>query len=317
MSTQESPEPLDQIKNIEKIEPCSLILLTCDEILEIANDYDDSNKGGSKAAELYLKILDVEPNNSAALYRLGCYYFHIDKKKSEEYFLKAIDVGNVMAMCRLGNMYYYNFNQFEKSEYWLLRALENKDYFVIMDEPINEIIGSIYHSLGSLYEISDYKKSIEYYLKAIEYGDDVSLYYLGSLYLRNENYELALKYFEKRHEVDPEDENTVDQIEICKKNIRKTKRLKKMYTDIEKDNCDICMNPYLGTRSGVMVLVCGHSFHSKCLYKWIKESNNEKCPTCREELEDLEDTDTDTDIDTDIDTDTAPTGRNGLDDLDY
>ena len=46
-----------------------------------------------------------------------------------------------------------------------------------------------------------------------------------------------------------------------------------------KDTCPICLEQYVkGTYK--RTLICGHTFHKKCVDKWFKTSPN-TCPVCR------------------------------------
>jgi len=53
--------------------------------------------------------------------------------------------------------------------------------------------------------------------------------------------------------------------------------------DNDKNECSICLNEislkYLNTTS------CGHTFHKKCINKWIIQRNN--CPNCRFVFKDM------------------------------
>ena len=49
--------------------------------------------------------------------------------------------------------------------------------------------------------------------------------------------------------------------------------------------CNICLED----KGKLKTLKCGHSFHKKCIDKWIKTSHNKNtvalCPTCRTAIE--------------------------------
>lgn len=45
--------------------------------------------------------------------------------------------------------------------------------------------------------------------------------------------------------------------------------------------CTICISNFINNRSKICITPCNHSFHYKCLSKWlIKNINNPKCPNC-------------------------------------
>ena len=49
-----------------------------------------------------------------------------------------------------------------------------------------------------------------------------------------------------------------------------------------KDSCTICLDKVEGAKEIRKVLMCGHMFHSECLFDWIKEK--EFCPNCKKEF---------------------------------
>ncbi|MCP5064549.1 MAG: tetratricopeptide repeat protein, partial [Ignavibacteriae bacterium] len=94
-------------------------------------------------------------------------------KKAEEYYLKAIESGDVGAMYNLANMYSER-KEYEKAEEYYLKAIESGD------------VGAM-NNLAIMYsERKEYEKAEEYYLKAIESGD---------VYAMNN---LAIMYFERK-----------------------------------------------------------------------------------------------------------------------
>jgi hypothetical protein len=92
--------------------------------------------------------------------------------------------------------------------------------------------------------------------------------------------------------MEPIGELNEDQIqELCNKNILSIKKLLhkniikngyKKITNEDKEQCSICLEMYqigLYKRN----LKCGHSFHKKCIDKWINFSKS-SCPICRKNL---------------------------------
>ena len=49
----------------------------------------------------------------------------------------------------------------------------------------------------------------------------------------------------------------------------------------ELPNCCICISD-INKGEETVLLPCGHMFHWKCCYSWLKENNT--CPVCRFEL---------------------------------
>ncbi|GIY96554.1 hypothetical protein CEXT_72521 [Caerostris extrusa] len=52
-------------------------------------------------------------------------------------------------------------------------------------------------------------------------------------------------------------------------------------------NCSICLDTSRNRK--MRLLPCSHSFHNRCIQKWMK--SNPKCPICRNSLEEKEDLD--------------------------
>jgi len=52
-----------------------------------------------------------------------------------------------------------------------------------------------------------------------------------------------------------------------------------------KMDCPICHDA-INADSGITTLACSHSYHLKCITRWISE--NETCPCCRKEVGDYE-----------------------------
>jgi hypothetical protein len=52
------------------------------------------------------------------------------------------------------------------------------------------------------------------------------------------------------------------------------------------DDCGICLKPLAAVLMGKPIEVCNnhHMFHDKCIAKWIRNSRNNLCPTCRQPI---------------------------------
>lgn len=54
-----------------------------------------------------------------------------------------------------------------------------------------------------------------------------------------------------------------------------------------KTNCMICLLGFTPGES-ILILLCNHIFHKKCLEKWFDDSNEEKkCPNCNLKMEEI------------------------------
>ena len=113
------------------------------------------------AKEKISKALEISPENSTALHRLGCcFYKENNIQAAEEYFNKALekDSSNVSAISDLGIIYYEK-KEYEKAIQTFFHAINistEKAYLYFY-------IANSYYKLGRL------KKSLDYYEKTIEY----------------------------------------------------------------------------------------------------------------------------------------------------
>ena len=116
--------------------------------------------------------------------------------ESEEYYLKAIEYGDIYALNNLGVLYAKQ-QIYDKAEEYYLKAIESGD------------TGAL-RNLGILYaEQQAYAKAEEYYLKAIESGDTGALNSLSWLYFRQAiKGDEALSFVEKSYQEHPQYHNT-------------------------------------------------------------------------------------------------------------
>ena len=55
----------------------------------------------------------------------------------------------------------------------------------------------------------------------------------------------------------------------------------------EKHECNICLNDYKHREYKRVLHKCGHTFHKKCIDKWLIQSREMSCPKCRESYCDI------------------------------
>jgi Tfp pilus assembly protein PilF len=263
------------------------VSLDFSEILDIACKYETINEF-ERAEKLYLKIIEIDNEHIEALFKLG-YLYHrnmINLEKAEEYYLRAVDKDHVMAAYYLGILYFES-NKKKDAEKYNLKTIE-------LNEEYREIswIGDVLNRLGRIYEeFGNRDKCIEYYMRAIDECDNNhSKLNLGHFYFSEKNYAEALVYYSKYNS--NMKSKTIDEfIEKCRENLKSNRKLEKIYTDIATGCCSICSEPFIGTSSGLDTFLCGHSFHKKCIDKWIRAKDKDKkkniptCPECREEIE--------------------------------
>jgi len=134
-----------------------------------------------KAQEYYVEAIDAGEVN--ALINLAFLYEEQkDYVKAEEYYLKAIDKGIKDAFFHLGNLYIGQKDFLKAEEYWLKAAEEGE-----IDACFNL---ALFYS-----KQKEYQKAEQYYLKVIDAGEVDALFALGNLYFEQENYIKAEEYW--------------------------------------------------------------------------------------------------------------------------
>ena len=116
---------------------------------------------------------------------------YIDEKKyneAEKYLLEALKKGNTQAYNALGYLYSVQ-GKFEKAEYYLLKDLENT-----RDEKLKERMKI---NLAYIYIKQNKEKEAEKLLRSIKNNDATVFNTLGILYYNNQNYKKAIEYYKK------------------------------------------------------------------------------------------------------------------------
>lgn len=121
------------------------------------------NGNYEKSAESYTSVLDMDPQNSMAMYSLGTVYaFQKENDKALDYLLRSIDINKNFpkAFDNVGFVYFQQGN-YNKSIEYLIKA-------VTMDSTmVNALV-----VLGDAYEqVNNKEKKLEYYKKAARLGD--------------------------------------------------------------------------------------------------------------------------------------------------
>jgi TPR repeat protein/DNA polymerase III delta prime subunit len=139
-------------------------------------------KDFSNAKQYFLQA--IENGEVDALNNLAILYSETDRKKeAEKYYLQAIEKGHVEALNNLANLYHETDSKEEAEKYYLL-AIEKGHVYAL-------------YNLAILYSETDYKEKAEkYYLLAIEKGHVYALYNLAILYSETDYKEKAEKYFQ-------------------------------------------------------------------------------------------------------------------------
>ncbi len=277
---------------------------TCADSSVNEEDSVNINTVYEKIMNIYLGIDDVDDLPKEYIKELGFFMNLYKNKHSSEY----LEVKAIMFMYGI----YYNKNIYEAIEcfktahnyssfamnalgdiYTNFEDTEKAIYYYSLSA--NEGNSEGMFGLALLYKNSekfrDIEKSIYWYNQILDQETDAramrSLYYI---YKDQKNYDLAIHYLKliQDHTNNHECKNCAFRYKDIQKDIdeciRLSKTIKKLdtiYTDIRSDSCSICLNKLIGTPSPILTLVCGHSFHNKCI-DGIKEPK--VCPVCREEL---------------------------------
>ena len=169
----------DKKKIYQKLKEKQFISITSPEIPKsFWKDLDDAigvaiNTKDYKTAISLLEALDIDEGRKNYGYAI-CHYEMGDFTKSEEYYLKAIDNGYVVAINNLGSLY-DDQKKFELAEKYYLMAIENGYVDAI-------------NNLGILYLNQEkFELAEKYYLLAIGNGNVNAIHNLGAFYYNTNN----------------------------------------------------------------------------------------------------------------------------------
>lgn len=139
--------------------------------------YSDSDK-----VVTYLeKIEKYHPK--AAIYLTEYYIYTNNKKKRDEWLLKAAEKGNASAMNGLANIYETDYKDFAEAQKWYKKAAE-KNYSIGMTR-----LGELYQNQGNNEEAK------KWYKKAVQKGERSALNNLAVVYLSEKNYKESESLF--------------------------------------------------------------------------------------------------------------------------
>ena len=72
--------------------------------------------------------------------------------------------------------------------------------------------------------------------------------------------------------------------ELAARKLQKSVRNAKARAIVREEECAICLSPMLYPRL-TRTLICGHTFHRKCINEYINIEHNTSCPICRQSIE--------------------------------
>ena len=184
-------------KAIELVEDFDDLREFEDVLFDLSIEYQ-SNHDYNNAIKILKRILNVSPENEAAIYEIAyCFERLGEFDKCIEFYNKYIDNNpfSFTAWYNLGNIYYLK-NNIEK-------ALWAYDYAVI----INDDFSSAHFNMGNTYmQVEDYEKAIQSYRRClhIDGEDALTNCYVAEAYERMEEYEVALQYYNKSRQLNPD-----------------------------------------------------------------------------------------------------------------
>lgn len=146
-----------------------------EKIAEAVKTAKDEIKQQSKAEELFAKGYNAQ--------------YKKEYDKAEEYYLKAINLGNNDALNNLGNLYQEK-EEYEKAKEYYLKAIDTGNNDALFN------LGLLYDDIKN-----DVIKAEEYYLKAIEKDNNDALNNLAYLYFsKSKNKGKALELVQKSYD---------------------------------------------------------------------------------------------------------------------
>lgn len=172
----------------------AVVLRTSDKIVGI--DYECNYSHNSSLISSVAAAL----GNRAAEFNKGvCLMEKKEYGEAHDAFVSAAEKGLAAAQVELGGMYAEGLGvtlDLEKSEHWYRKAANQGDIDAMVS------LGTIYYSGGEDYGIrKDFNKAFHYYSNAAHDGDSEAQLYLAIMYLRGEgverDYEKAFEWTEK------------------------------------------------------------------------------------------------------------------------
>lgn len=153
-----------------------------------------------KSVECYERQIDEEGTcKYDAYYGLAkAYRYGLGKEenfaKALDYYQQAAGNGVIMSMVDLGQLYYDGDivkQDYSIANYWFEKAANSYNGNYLAFAHLGE---AYHHGLGK--EVN-YDKAKEYYEKALDAGEDAVLFWYGEIYYDEEQYEDALKKFQR------------------------------------------------------------------------------------------------------------------------
>jgi tetratricopeptide (TPR) repeat protein len=205
--------------------------LTLNETFELAvkNHREDKT---DIAQNLYIKILEIDPNHSQTQNNLGVIFQGLrENQKAKDCFEKAIKINPNYAEA------YYNIGiifkrlgEIEKVKECYEKAIE-----------LNPNYASPHYNLGNIFqEVGDLQKAKECYKKTIEINPNYvdAHYNLGNIYYNLGMYQKARECFEKAIEINPNDFKSYNNLGIIFQELGEIQKAKDCYEKAIKINPD-------------------------------------------------------------------------------
>jgi hypothetical protein len=264
--------------------------------LQLAHLYEICRNDLTRAKEIYLKL---SPNNKVAQYRLmlinlynipQCHLplqkiklipnYNADNREVHLLLFQAIYIDTTLAVSKIIAKYRASksFIEFillqdEKNNYInfflaYFYSFTNKNMAIPWIKKCYVASSHIQREIARIFirVFKNKDRALQYYIMAAQGGDKAS-------------FDLLIQLVDKFDNLYPKLINIKQSTQEQKDELfkKKPKVLKRVYSQIDKDDCNICCSSYIGSEKITTILVCGHAFHLDCLQQ-LKEK---KCPTCR------------------------------------
>ena len=210
---------------------------------------------------------------------IGSYYYHKqDYYTALEWLTKSAEMGNIVGMYWLGDMYYYGYGvekSIDVSLDWFLKAAKAGNVYAM------DSYGYIYMESSYAKEIINkkYAEALTGYLEAAEAGDPVAMYNIGHMYdvgaggLYSDE-KTALNWYLKAAELgDAPSMNRLGDLYLYSYEMKDTAAALEWYLKAaELENYDACINLYCMYDQGN-----GVEQNAAEAQKWLEEANRILC----------------------------------------
>lgn len=159
----------------------------------------------------------------------------------------------------------YNENNHQITLEELNNISVNDNNEIVFTLPISENNSNIYSAIEIMLE--EMQKNSNIFNENYDNNEFISFDIEFEFINQSNNIEENLNYFKSCKEIDQK--------------VSKSQKIKKD-DNLLNEQCFICMDNYKVHELKRILPKCSHSFHKKCVDKWLKKRSS--CPVCRDEL---------------------------------